>query len=300
MYRRAICGLLGFAVSFSAASTVPAHAQVAVPQQVTSSYNLDLVPSPDGHSSVMITIVGGREQLFLREDEKARWIQITKDDADHEDPAWSPDGRQIAFVLTNGESRVVYVMNRNGSAKRPITPSDVRAIHPSWTPDGKRLLYSTDDDVSPPAKNASTIHEVDLETGKIKSLVTGGVNTFPVMSPDGRKIAFRRIIQENNSEIFVANSDGSIPQNVTRHPSFEGWPQWSPDGAQIAFAANRNGQDFQIFHMRPDGSNIRLIAETRGRATSPKWSADGKAVFFTNCRSADGVRGCDIYSASIP
>lgn len=88
MRRSTISGLLGFVVSFSAASTFPVPAQaIAVPQQVTSSYNLDLVPSPNGHSSVMITIVGGREQLFLREDEKARWMQITKDHADHEDPA---------------------------------------------------------------------------------------------------------------------------------------------------------------------------------------------------------------------
>ena len=40
--------------------------------------------------------------------------QVTRDDADHEDPAWSPDGSKIAFVLIKDHPRIA-VMKLRGS-----------------------------------------------------------------------------------------------------------------------------------------------------------------------------------------
>ncbi|MBP6391027.1 MAG: PD40 domain-containing protein [Flavobacteriales bacterium] len=268
--------------------------------QITRSYNFDLVPAPAGGRSVMITVVAGREQLFLLDEAVGHWSQITHDDADHEDPAWSPDGGRLAFVLSSEKSRVVYVMKPDGSDRRALTPAHVRAIHPSWTSDGRGLLWSTDDDLRPPAKNESEIYAVDVTTLDIDTLITGGVNTFPVMSPDGGKLAFRRIVGDMNSEVFVANVDGSNARNLTDHASYEGWPAWSPEGTRIAFAANRNGKDHQIFLMQADGSNVRLLADTQGRGTSPKWAPDGLSIFFTNCQPEERGGGCEIMNVVLP
>ena len=87
---------------------------------------------------------------------------------------------------------------------------------------------------------------------------------------------FRRIIGELNSEVFVANSDGSNVQNLTSHPAFDGWPAWSPDGTQIAFGSNRNA-NYQIFTMNPDGSGVRLLANKFKREfprTRSQWVAN--------------------------
>lgn len=272
---------------------------LAEARQVTRSYNFDLVPASTGHRSVMITMVAGRQQLFLLDELSGRWTQITHDDADHEDPAWSPDGQRLAFVLATDSSRVVYVSDPNGKDRKPLTPANVRAIHPSWTADGRRILYSTDDDLRPPAKNASEIYSLDVTTLAIDTLISGGVNTFPVMSPDGQWLAFRRIVGDMNSEVFLAKADGTGARNLTNHPSYEGWPAWSPDGSRIAFAANRNGEDHQIFIMQADGSNVRLVADTRGRATSPKWVPDGQSLFFTNCFPEEEGGGCEIMQARV-
>jgi Tol biopolymer transport system component len=72
---------------------------------------------------------------------------------------------------------------------------------PPPTPDSRRL-YCTDDDLHPPAKNESQIYAIDVATGPIATLISGGVNTYPVMSPDGRRIAFRRMVQTINSEVL--------------------------------------------------------------------------------------------------
>lgn len=274
-------------------------APIARARQVTASYTLDLVPSPDGTRAVYIRIIGGREQLFTMAMNGSGERQVTTDDADHEDPVWSPDGRKIAFVLVKDGKKVVYLMNPDGTGAEPITPATQSAIHPSFTPDGRAILYCTDDDLRPPEKNEAEIYSIDLATKRVTTLISGGVNTFPVMSPDGTKIAYRKIIGDMNSEVFVADANGKNPRNLTNHWTFEGWPAWSPDSRTIAFAGNRNNSGYQIFLMNADGSNVRLLAATEGRGTSPKWTPDGRTIFFTVCRSSQERQGCDIMMARV-
>jgi TolB protein len=276
-----------------------AAARPGLAWQVTYSYNMDAVPSPDGKTLVFIRIVEGREQLFLMNADGGNERQLTRDAADHEDPAWSPDGTRIANVAIQGGSKRIQLMRADGGGAEPVTPATQHAIHPSWTPDGRRILYCTDDDLRPPAKNESQIYAVDLGTGAVTTLIAGGVNTYPAMSPDGRLIAFRKIVGDMNSEVYVADADGSNLRNLTNHPAWEGWPAWSPDGRRIAFAGNRDS-NYQIFVMDAAGGNVRLAANTEGRATAPRWSPDGRTIYFTNCMSIDYGRDCEVMAVAAP
>jgi TolB protein len=266
--------------------------------QLTHSINADPALTADGKRMVYISVVNGREQLFAMNLDGSDPVQLTHDDADHEDPAWSPDGRTIAYVLLKGEVARIHLMNADGSRPRPLTPAGVRTIHPSWSPDAKKVAYCTDDDLKPPHKNPAQIYSIEVATRRVTQLISGGVNTYPVWSPDGREIAFRRMLGEMNSEVFVANSDGSGARNLSNHPAFDGWPAWSPDGTRIAFGSNRNA-NYQIFVMSRDGSDVRLVANTEGRATAPKWSPDGQTIYFTICSKVDFGSDCEIYAAKL-
>ena len=273
-----------------------AAAEPGLAYQLTHAVTVDPSPSPDGKRMVYITVIGDREQLFVAGIDGSHPVQITRDDFHHEDPAWSPDGTKIAFVSMKDGGERIAMMDPDGSHVELVTPATVRAIHPSWSPDSARIAYCTDDDLKPPKKNESEIYTVDRKTRQITRLISGGTNTYPAFSPDGKKLAFRRMLGALDSEVFIANADGSDIRNLTNHPAFDGWPAWSPDGSRIAFASNRRA-NYQIFTMKPDGSDVALVANTEGRATAPVWSRDGASIYFPVCRNVDLGHDCQIFVA---
>jgi TolB protein len=285
--------------SFLSLRAPGAEPPLSIPVQLTHAENFDPSPSPDGKRLVFISLISGKEQLFTMNVDGSTIAQLTRDDADHEDPAWSPDGTRIAFVLIVGGRNSIAVMPSDGSNVEVLTPKEQNTIHPNWSSDSKRIIYCTNDDLEPPKKNTAEIYSIELATKKITPIITGGINTYGSWSPDMRQIVFRKITGEENSEVFLANSDGSNLRNLTNNPFFDGWPAWSPDGKRIAFASNRRGHGYQIFVMNADGSNPRLVANTEGRGTAPRWSPDGKTIYFPNCVEKDYGTDCEILSARL-
>ena len=164
--------------------------------------------------------------------------QLTFDPINHEDPAWSPDGKQIAFVYLSANTERIALIPAAGGPMELISPVGEHAIHPTGrrTADSSRIAPTT----IWPRPGRRRGHE-DCRPGDAghRVLITGGVNTSPAWPPDGRRIAFRRMLGETNSEVFVADSDGTHVRNLTNSPASMGG-LLVPDGHRLAFASNRD------------------------------------------------------------
>lgn len=297
-YRTFVLGMLAVCMNAS----LPLQAQqrgLTLAFQLTHVDQSEPFFSPDGSKLVYEGAVAGFQQLFIINADGSGPVQLTHDAVNHDSPAWSPDGRKIAFVSDKGSDEAIYLINVDGTGEERVTGNEHRFIHPNWSSDSGSLIFCTDDDLQPPRKNASEIYSLDLHTKRLTTLISGGTNTYPSWSPDGRKIVFRRMLGELNSEVFIANSDGTEQRNLTSNPAFDGWPAWSSDGTQIVFASNRRS-NYQIFVMNADGSNVRLVANTEGRATEPRWSPDGKQIYFSDCKAVDWGFDCEIFAAHLP
>src|SRR5215469_1654715 len=157
---------------------------LAIPYQVTHTLNYAAAPSPDGKRLVSVTVIAGRGQLFVMDSDGSNATQITHDAADYDDPIWSPDGTKILMTSNMKGHERIYTVNPDGTGLEPLTPDSIRAIHAGWSADGTRVVYCTDDDVAPPAKNDTATYSIDVRTRRIVTLVSGGINTYPTLSPD--------------------------------------------------------------------------------------------------------------------
>jgi Tol biopolymer transport system component len=124
---------------------------------------------------------------------------------------------------------------------------------------------------------------------------TTGPKTDPVISPDGREIAFTvgNIDVGSASPLWVVNSDGTGLKQLTTDGANDYRPTWSPDGSHIAFVSRRDG-NAEIYVMNADGSDQTNITNNPADDESPTWSPNGNTILFSSDRDAEA--GTQVYS----
>jgi len=214
-----------------------------------------------------------------------------------ETPVWSPDGAWIAYAAYLGENNNdVFLMRPDGSRPTQVTFGPGYDGHPHWSSDSRRIVFNSDRDTPdhtvPWNERWHDIWSVNSDgSDAIKHSNCRSVCTYGSLSPDGQKVLYRKVdvapglnwellAIEKNSEIYLAERDGSQPRVIASHPAFDGWPQWSPDGQWIVFASNRAGPALtgQLWTVKPDGSGLQQLTFGDWGHAQPSISADGKAL----------------------
>ncbi len=107
----------------------------------------------------------------------------------------------------------------------------------------------------------------------------------PSVSPDGKRIAFCSSRNDQYSQIYVVNGNGSGEQRLTKITTGDSCgPVWSHDGKKIAFysfASPHPSRNPAIWVMDPDGSNLKKLAE---HGLSATWSPDDRQIAFASNR----------------
>jgi len=221
-------------------------------------------------------------------------VRLTTDPTGDWMPAWAPDGRRIAFLrwALGAPIADLYVVPSMGGAERKVlTFHLVTGATPpfpivSWTPDGKRLITSYAASPQPPWSLVS----VSPETGERKPVTSppeGSVGDHsPVISQDGRRLAFLRTTSGGISNVFLLDllpdySPAAPPRQITAEPQGVTNPFWNADGTELFYRAGRGDAALMRLDIRSVGEPraIETIGELGGHLTL---SRSGKRLAYTD------------------
>jgi dipeptidyl aminopeptidase/acylaminoacyl peptidase len=182
--------------------------------------------------------------------------------------------------------------------RAPAVPGDSPANQPSSPVSAVGPVPETD-------------YLIDLDTGEMTPLPASiaGNHTDPrdsaneyAASPDGSRLAYTDQGDNGESQIFVANLDGTGIEQVTHEVDQALSPAWSPDGSKIAYIGwhDRDGgpadylRDVFVLDLAT-GTSTQLTFATREpdpakpdwspwRAFSPSFTPDGSSIVYETDR----------------
>jgi len=191
---------------------------------------------------------------------------------------WAPPVKVIDQVVYrfNGRGYLepgfthVFVVPAEGGSPRQLTSGDYdHGGALSWSPDGERIYFSanrTEDWQY--ERTESDIWSVEVASGEMTQLTDlPGVESSPVVSPDGERIAFARGDHQERqfwiTTLAVMNVDGSQRRILTAEldRSIED-PVWAADGSGLYYAFDDRGVR-KVGFSALDGT-FRIAAEGLG------------------------------------
>ncbi|MFA5866613.1 MAG: hypothetical protein WC891_01410 [Actinomycetota bacterium] len=90
----------------------------------------------------------------------------------------------------------------------------------------------------------------------------------------------KEIVFVQKEDVYGMKGDGYGRMKLAVRGAF---PQWSPDGKRIIFTRQTTTQDFHLFIMNSDGTKKRVLVT--GHVTQFQWSPDGRSIAYTQGRS---------------
>ncbi len=162
----------------------------------------------------------------------------------------------------------LYIADYDGYNPKRVTVTQSLNLLPAWKPDGRAIAYVSYRQ-GIPGLYLAWIYEArnQLIAGGPKS--TGQVSS-PAFSPDGKRIAYASS-RSGNTEVWVANADGTNARQITSSPAIDTAPCWSPTGQEIAFTSDRSGSP-QIWVMDAEGLNIRRVTSVGNWNDGAAWN----------------------------
>jgi Tol biopolymer transport system component len=169
------------------------------------------------------------------------------------------------------------------NSEKPVylTSLGPATFQPAVSRQGNRLVYSLrtlDADIW-----RVEVSGRDRSRPTAKLIASTRYEINPQYSPDGSRIAFQSD-RSGNLEIWVCNSDGSNPVQLTSLESSSGTPRWFPDGRRIVFDSQTEGQT-EIYLTDTDTRVPRRLTSDPSADVTPSVSRDGKWIYFASTRT---------------
>ena len=232
----------------------------------------DVEWSPDGERIAFVGSRGRQWHIFVSDPKGENARQLTRHRGRDRRPRFSPDGTHIAYLserIATDTGWDLWVMSLAEGRPRQLTSHPFDEADPRFSPDGTQIAITL-----------RAGRHVNRRIAIVSSAGGDLIDLLPTAwegdsfgarwSPDGTKIAFYTL-RDGNREVYVMDTDGSNPTNLSNNPALDECPDWSADGSKIAFGSDRDG-NHELYVMDVDGSNQTRLTHNTSRDSTARWS----------------------------
>jgi Tol biopolymer transport system component len=225
-------------------------------------------------------------------------------------PANSPEetftGPLVAFTASDesSQSYILILDLSTGSTRRLQMGTDV-PINVSWRPDGCGI------DITLTTLSGIQLITGDLELTKPQTVfsggkrVDGGFATWPVLSPDGKRVAYTVLsgVQSyigsefQDIEVITVNRQDDPSVLTSRGGAWSA--AWSPNSDRLAYSDYDDSGVAQLFQSDPEGGGKTQLTRFTAAGTrigAVEWSPLGNMIAFL---SYDGISRESLWMVSI-
>lgn len=228
------------------------------------SLNLFPAVSPDGTRVAFTSYRHDNPDLYLLNLAKGTLVRVLAHPGLNTTPAFFPDGRRLVVTLSKDGNAELYETDLNGKILRRLTHSPGEDISPSVSPDGRRVVfvsdragglglyeldleslktrrlvpdmsYCTDPNYSPTGdrvvfaarqEGSFDLYSIQTDgTGLLRHTFGEGRNEHPVVSFDGRLVAFDST-RSGVRRVYLLNLKTGDTVRVSRSRYEESQPAW--------------------------------------------------------------------------
>lgn len=266
----------------------PPPALVAVPLTSYPGNESQASFSPDGNQ-VAFAWNGETEtdwDIYVKVVGAGTPLRLTHNPATDYSPAWSPDGRHIAFLRESENGSAFFVIPALGGLEQKVAVAfgdriGLNTPFVAWMPDGASLVVANKE----PSGGPMRLYQVSLADGRSRRLADpppGWLgDSSPVISPDGRQLAFIRTASLAVQDIYLMAFADRRPRRLT----FDGRRifglSWSPLSGKLIFSSARGGTS-RLWQVAPAGGQPEPLAGGIGEsATFVAISRQGTRLAYT-------------------
>ena len=220
--------------------------------------------------------MGGSTDLWLMDADGSNKQQMTFDTFTERDPSVSADGRYLVFASNRAGTFNVWRMDLDGNNPKQLTKGGDEQF-PSCSPDGRSVIYQGF------VSGVPTIWKVPIDGGESTQL-TKNYSNSPVVSPDGKEVAYIYLDAVSRWKVGIMPLDGGEPVKSFDIPRLSipnlSWQRvrWTPDGRALTYIDNRDNVS-NIWRQALDGSQPQQLTDFKSdRIINFEWSPDGRLL----------------------
>ncbi|WP_018148152.1 alpha/beta hydrolase family protein [Henriciella marina] len=239
--------------------------------------------SPDGSMIAFSMFVDGEAASFASAPEKREGAEWNEPVRVIDDLTFRFDGQGY---LKEGSTQT-FVLSASGGSPRQITDGEADLTSPVWLGNDTLLVSGNtaeDRDLDP---IESEIYAIDLSDKSMRALTSrDGPDYGPVVSPNGRMIAFRghddNVLAYEQDNLYLMNADGSNVREIAADfdKSF-GQIVWAADGDSL-YALIENAGEIDLYEVTTGGQTSVAVSGLGGTSIGRPYAGADFSVSRTS------------------